>query len=81
MSRFAPFLSKIQEKLEEAKISDLNHELGKFAQESANYFKVRRQLVKYEKARLMKRKLMLFQTGSSKFWSKAKQKDLPSGKE
>lgn len=37
MSRFAPFLSKIQEKLEEAKISDLNHELGKLAQESANY--------------------------------------------
>ena len=38
MPRFGPLLNKIHEKLEEAKISDLNHELGKLAQGSAAYF-------------------------------------------
>ena len=37
MPRFGLF-NKIHEKLEEAKISDLNYELGKFAQGSAAYF-------------------------------------------
>ena len=37
MPRFGSFLTKINEKLEEAKISDLNHELGKWVQGSHAY--------------------------------------------
>ena len=37
MPRFGSFFSKLNEKLEEAKISDLNHELGKFVQGSHVY--------------------------------------------
>ena len=37
MPRFGSFFSKINEKLEEAKISDLNHELGKWVQGSNVY--------------------------------------------
>ena len=37
MPRFGSFFNKINEKLEEAKISDLNHELGKWVQGSNSY--------------------------------------------
>ena len=37
MPRFGSFFNKINEKLEEAKISDLNHELGKLVQGSHVY--------------------------------------------
>lgn len=37
MPRFGSLLSKINEKLEEAKISDLNHELGKWVHGSQTY--------------------------------------------
>ena len=37
MPRFGSFFNKINEKLEEAKISDLNHELGKWVQGSHVY--------------------------------------------
>ena len=37
MPRFGSIFSKINEKLEEAKISDLNHELGKWVQGSNSY--------------------------------------------
>lgn len=68
MPRFAPFLSKIQEKLEEAKISDLNHELGKFAQGSAAYWgNLRTDAGSY------------FKTGSTKFWGGTRNKAPPGG--
>ena len=37
MPRFGSIFNKINEKLEEAKISDLNHELGKWVQGSNSY--------------------------------------------
>ena len=37
MPRFGSFFNRINEKLEEAKISDLNHELGKWVQGSNAY--------------------------------------------
>ena len=37
MPRFGSFFNKINEKLEEAKISDINHELGKWVQGSNSY--------------------------------------------
>jgi hypothetical protein len=57
MPRF-PFFNKIHEKLEEAKISDLNHELGKLAQESAAYW-----------GSFKANSGSLFKAGSSKLWS------------
>jgi hypothetical protein len=58
MPRFGPFFNKIHEKLEEAKISDLNHELGKLAQGSAAYW-----------GSFKSDAGSLFKAGSSKIWS------------
>ena len=38
MPKFGSLLSKLNEKLEEAKISDLNHELGKWVQGKSDAF-------------------------------------------
>ena len=67
MPRFGPFFNKIHEKLEEAKISDLNHELGKLAQGSAAYW-----------GSFKADAGSLFKSGSSKLWSGGRH-NAPSG--